>query len=256
MNDFERPRTRGDCKDGPRPCPWVSCRHHLWLNLSSKGKLTGIALADDLPTHGESCALDVAESGPQSLEDIAGMMGIKRQGLHLTEVAVMEKLREHVGALGAAKDSGLFESKGAKAKKRHTEMSDYRFSQLVDKAFRRIVPKRTTAKGFYFGALTRALASKSTIIARERLLSVKTGRVRRLARQAHPKCDWTHLAVVITGALTEQGKTKGELAEMISKKYCTNKHKSNHILSQIYAGIAAPLWARRVLDLLGVEAER
>ena len=117
------------------------------------------------------------------------------------------------------------------------------------------MPKRPAAsKGFYFGALPRAIAAKSTIAARERLFSSRTGRVLRLTRQAHPKCDWTHLAVVITGVLNAQGKTKADLVDMISKKYCTNKIKSNHILSQIYAGIAAPLWARRVLDLLGVEA--
>ena len=25
----ERPRTRGDCVNGIRPCPWVGCGHHL-----------------------------------------------------------------------------------------------------------------------------------------------------------------------------------------------------------------------------------
>ncbi len=28
-----RPRTRGDCADGPRPCPWYRCRHHLGLEV-------------------------------------------------------------------------------------------------------------------------------------------------------------------------------------------------------------------------------
>ena len=25
----DRPRTRADCLKGPRPCPWIMCRHHL-----------------------------------------------------------------------------------------------------------------------------------------------------------------------------------------------------------------------------------
>src|SRR6185312_8298743 len=32
--DVERPRTRGDCADMPRPCPFVSCSHHLYLEVN------------------------------------------------------------------------------------------------------------------------------------------------------------------------------------------------------------------------------
>lgn len=28
-----RPRTRGDCFRLPRPCPFVGCRHHLYLDV-------------------------------------------------------------------------------------------------------------------------------------------------------------------------------------------------------------------------------
>src|SRR4029077_6719314 len=30
--DIERPRPRGDCVGGERPCPFVSCAHHLYLD--------------------------------------------------------------------------------------------------------------------------------------------------------------------------------------------------------------------------------
>jgi hypothetical protein len=29
-----RPRTRADCLDEARPCPWVGCRHHLAFDLA------------------------------------------------------------------------------------------------------------------------------------------------------------------------------------------------------------------------------
>ena len=29
----ERPRTRGDCKNLPRPCPFIGCRHNLWMDI-------------------------------------------------------------------------------------------------------------------------------------------------------------------------------------------------------------------------------
>ncbi len=28
-----RPRTRSDCKAGPRPCPWIGCRHHTAITV-------------------------------------------------------------------------------------------------------------------------------------------------------------------------------------------------------------------------------
>lgn len=64
------PKTRGDCKDGPRPCPYVRCRYHLWLSTtdehwnSPSGKpqrpttLEPRWLESPLPS---SCALDVAD---------------------------------------------------------------------------------------------------------------------------------------------------------------------------------------------------
>jgi hypothetical protein len=34
-----RPRTRGDCKDGLRPCPYVGCSHHLLFDVDEYGSL-------------------------------------------------------------------------------------------------------------------------------------------------------------------------------------------------------------------------
>jgi hypothetical protein len=35
----EQPRTRDECRDGPRPCPWVSCRFHLLVRQNARGAL-------------------------------------------------------------------------------------------------------------------------------------------------------------------------------------------------------------------------
>src|SRR5689334_22794199 len=37
--ELERPRTVGDCRNGPRPCPWVSCRFNLLLDVDKHGAL-------------------------------------------------------------------------------------------------------------------------------------------------------------------------------------------------------------------------
>jgi hypothetical protein len=33
MLSIPRPTTRAECRDEARPCPWVSCRHHLLLEV-------------------------------------------------------------------------------------------------------------------------------------------------------------------------------------------------------------------------------
>src|SRR3977135_1711586 len=34
MDEAERPKSRADCVEGARPCPFVSCTHHLYLDVS------------------------------------------------------------------------------------------------------------------------------------------------------------------------------------------------------------------------------
>lgn len=39
MAPLVRPVTVGDCRDGPRPCPWLSCRHNLLLDVLEDGAI-------------------------------------------------------------------------------------------------------------------------------------------------------------------------------------------------------------------------
>ena len=76
-----RPRSRADCLDGPRPCPWVSCRYHLHLDTVSKGRQEELL---ENPSYewgfSESCALDVAERGPLTSREIAPLIGMSQSG--------------------------------------------------------------------------------------------------------------------------------------------------------------------------------
>ncbi len=62
--DADRPLTRGDCEGQPRPCPWVSCRYNLYLDVADNGTTIKFNFPDrepgDMPPTG-SCALDVAD---------------------------------------------------------------------------------------------------------------------------------------------------------------------------------------------------
>lgn len=71
---FWRPRTRADCANVPRPCPFVGCRHHLYLDETAAGSLR---FTTDLEVHQlpQSCSLDVAEQGPLSQEATGELLG-------------------------------------------------------------------------------------------------------------------------------------------------------------------------------------
>lgn len=99
-----KPTVRGDCENAPRPCPWVSCKHHLALELGPlvvrdgtsrqaiKFAWPGLgdcapgatasdddAIADDdalssaLEAMPHTCALDVADDRPHTRDEVAAL---------------------------------------------------------------------------------------------------------------------------------------------------------------------------------------
>lgn len=90
--DVERPRTRGDCADGPRPCPWVSCRYHLYLDAA--GPALKLNFPDREPDElRESCALDVADRGGVTLEESGRYVNVTRERLRQIETIALKKLQ-------------------------------------------------------------------------------------------------------------------------------------------------------------------
>jgi ABC-type transporter Mla MlaB component len=88
----QRPRTRGDCEGGVRPCPWASCRHHLLVHVDAAGRLVqpfGEASLEDLA---DTCALDVADRGPQTTVATAQALGISRSRVQQIETATAASL--------------------------------------------------------------------------------------------------------------------------------------------------------------------
>jgi hypothetical protein len=89
---IERPKTRAECAGGSRPCPFVSCRHHLFLDVSEKGglKLNFPSLEPDELI--ASCSLDVADRGVAALEDAGALMNLTRERVRQIEVVALRKL--------------------------------------------------------------------------------------------------------------------------------------------------------------------
>lgn len=91
---LERPRTRADCEGTPRPCPWVSCPHHLYLDVSRRTGEVAVRFPDREPEDLEdSCALDVAERGGATHEEIATRVGVSRERVRALELRALIKLR-------------------------------------------------------------------------------------------------------------------------------------------------------------------
>lgn len=91
------PATRADCINGPRPCSYLSCRHHNWLRLQSEnpgnpqaGKQGETTFR---PASMQSCALDVADKGAASFEEVGRYLGCDSTRARQIAAAAIEKLR-------------------------------------------------------------------------------------------------------------------------------------------------------------------
>jgi hypothetical protein len=88
-----RPRTRGDCENGLRPCPWVSCRHHLFLDVTKTGSLTLHFPDLEVEQLVETCALDVADLGGETLEGVGELSNCTRERIRQIEARALTRLQ-------------------------------------------------------------------------------------------------------------------------------------------------------------------
>lgn len=93
-DEIARPKTRGDCKGIERPCPFVTCKHHLYLDVNPE---TG-SIKLNFPTLEPweltaSCALDVASRDGITLEEVGEILNLTRERIRQVEVDGLLRLR-------------------------------------------------------------------------------------------------------------------------------------------------------------------
>lgn len=89
---YTRPAKRAECLTGPRPCPYVSCRHHLYLDVSPRTGTIKINFPDIEPGQmHESCSLDVAERGGRNLTNTAKLLNLSRERIRQIEEGLSER---------------------------------------------------------------------------------------------------------------------------------------------------------------------
>ena len=88
---YDRPRTRGDCLpggcNGARPCPWVSCKAHLAIDVDERTGSLKLNFPDlEVWEMEHTCALDIADEGGRTLEETGVAMALTRERTRQLEV--------------------------------------------------------------------------------------------------------------------------------------------------------------------------
>jgi hypothetical protein len=91
--ELTRPTRRSECLEGPRPCPHVACKHHLYLDVNPTTGTIKLNFPElEVWELHDTCALDIAERGGTSLDDISKLMNVTRERVRQIETTAMSKL--------------------------------------------------------------------------------------------------------------------------------------------------------------------
>lgn len=95
--DEPRPKTRAECVDSERPCPWVTCKHHLYLDINPETGSIKINFPDLEPWELQhSCALDVASYGGLTLDQVGLVTNLTRERIRQVEVRAFHELKTRI----------------------------------------------------------------------------------------------------------------------------------------------------------------
>jgi hypothetical protein len=104
MPDVLRPANRKECMSTQRPCPFVSCKHHLYLDVNPETGSIKLNFPDlDVCDMKETCSLDVADRGGITLEEVGEILNLTRERIRQVEVRGLLKLKMD-GAIDGSAD--------------------------------------------------------------------------------------------------------------------------------------------------------
>ena len=91
--DYWKPTSRQECLNMERPCPYVSCKYHLYIDVHPVRGSIKINFPDlEVWEMNETCALDVADRGGITLEEVGEIMNLTRERVRQVETAGLSKL--------------------------------------------------------------------------------------------------------------------------------------------------------------------
>jgi hypothetical protein len=103
-----RPKTRGECGQMARPCPFVGCRHHLGLEVIREGSIRFPVGTLEVWQLAETCSLDVADRDEElSSQQVAQLLGVSRQAVDVIERLATLKIRAAIEEVETPKTCDL-----------------------------------------------------------------------------------------------------------------------------------------------------
>jgi len=92
--EYEKPQSRSECANMERPCPFVSCKHHLYIDVNPNTGAIKLNFPDlEVWELAETCALDVADRGGITLEEVGEIMNLTRERVRQVEMRGLMKLK-------------------------------------------------------------------------------------------------------------------------------------------------------------------
>jgi hypothetical protein len=91
--EYWKPQTRQECLSMERPCPFVSCKYHLYIDVHPVRGSIKINFPDlEIWEMTDTCALDVADRGGITLEEVGEIMNLTRERVRQVETTGLAKL--------------------------------------------------------------------------------------------------------------------------------------------------------------------
>jgi hypothetical protein len=91
--DYWKPKMRSECADMERPCPYVSCKYHLYIDVHPVRGSIKLNFPDlEVWEMTETCALDIADRHGITLEEVGEIMNLTRERVRQVETAGLSKL--------------------------------------------------------------------------------------------------------------------------------------------------------------------
>ena len=86
---------RRECAEMERPCPFVACKYHLYIDVHPVRGSIKINFPDvEVWEMTDTCALDIADRGGITLEEVGQIMNLTRERVRQLETQGLAKLQD------------------------------------------------------------------------------------------------------------------------------------------------------------------